>query len=659
MKKGRKAGKTMPAAGTGPSARAILGVKIFILIAVTVVIYIPAISAEFVWDDDYHLIDNVMLKDNALYRIWCTNEAFVYYPITWTSYYFEHMFWGLNPVGYHIVSILQHILCALLIWRILVLLKIPCAWLAAFFFAVHPVNVESVAWITQRKNLLSMLFFLTVILCYLRFDDSGRRRWYVMALVSFILAMLSKGAVVMLPFILLLLAWWLHGRITRRDLLRSVPFFAVSAAIGVIEIWFQTVNVIGETIVRDDTLPARIASAGWVVWFYAYKALIPVNLCFLYPRWQIDVGNLLSYIPSVGLLGVFILFWIYRRSWGRPLLFAFGYFVLMVTPATGFAHFYFLRYSFVADHYQYMAIIGMIALVAAVGYYAAIRLGTGAAEFAKVVSVILVVVLSSLSWRQSGIYKDTETLWHDTLKKNPNAWLAHNNLGTMLTAQGKLIEATYHYQQAVSARPDFAEAQFNLGNALKSQGKYEEALFHLKEALQLGPESADVHNDAGVVLKMLGRFDEAISHFRKVLELSPDYVKAYNNIGGTFYAQGKFKEAVDYFCQALDMKPDYVMALVNIERVLMSHPDRQLYDAERFIGYAERAAVLTRNQDFQVLMALAEFYAADGQFNRAIEIADKAVKLAVFAGNNAMVKEIRSRIQLYRQGQSYIRRKAT
>jgi tetratricopeptide (TPR) repeat protein len=158
---------------------------------------------------------------------------------------------------------------------------------------------------------------------------------------------------------------------------------------------------------------------------------------------------------------------------------------------------------------------------------------------------------------------------------------------------------------------------------------------------------------------MLGRFDEAISHFRKVLELSPDYVKAYNNIGGTFYAQGKFKEAVDYFCQALDMKPDYVMALVNIERVLMSHPELQLYDAERFIGYAERAAELTRNRDFQVLMALAEFYAADGQFNRAIEIADKAVKLAVFAGNNAMVKEIRSRIQLYRKGQSFIRRKAT
>jgi tetratricopeptide (TPR) repeat protein len=732
--------------------------KVFVIIAVTLAVYMPAIRGGFVWDDDLHLINNVALKENGLYRTWLTTESFVYYPVTWTSYYIEHLLWGLNPLGYHIVNVLLHIICSLLLWRILVLLKIPCGWLAALIFAIHPVNVETAAWIAQRKNLLSMMLFLLSLLSYLRFDDSGRRKWYLLALVSFILAMLSKGAVVMLPFVLLLLAWWLYERITRRDLLRSVPFFAVSVVMGLVEVWFQTFNVIGESIVRDDTLPARIAGAGWVVWFYIYKALLPLNLSFVYPRWQIDPANWLSYIPDLALLGLLIVFWIYRRSWGRPFLFAFGFFIVMVAPATGFAHFYFLKYSFVADHYQYMAIIGVIALVVATSYFFTEKFGKRSKEITRVLSVVLVMVLGILSWRQSGIYKDTETLWHDTLRKNPNAWMAHNNLGALFQVQGRLEEAASHYYQAlrikpdhanslcnlgmilstrgklneaidyyrraiearpdftdayrnlgnilrsegrleeainhylhalaadmqnpdihhdlgialiqqgktaaaiehfreaVRTKPDFTNAYFNLGNALKSDGKLGEAVSHYLEALCCGPETAEIHNNLAVVLRLQSSFDEAISHYYKALELTPDYFKAHNNLGGLFLAQGKPKEAVSHFLQALDIKPDYVLALENLERILMLNSDSQWFDSGKLIEYAERAVELTGHQDLKVLKVLAEFYAVDGQFDKAIETAEEAAKLAVADGNKNLAKEIQSRIQFYRLGLTYYQR---
>jgi hypothetical protein len=367
------------------------------LVALTLLVYITAILSGFVWDDDTHLIDNMVLKEYGLYRSWFTSEQFNYWPVTWTSYWLEYQLWGLNPTGYHAVNVLVHAANALLIWRILIQLNVPGAWMAAVVFAVHPVNVESVAWISQQKNTLSMFFFLLSLLWYLRFDYSGHRGLYWTAVSLFVLAMLSKGAVATLPVVLLMCVWWLRKTISHRDLLGSLPFFAVSALMSIVEIWFQYVRAIGGDIVRDDSFFARLAGAGWVVWFYLYKALLPLNLSFIYPRWEIDPTNWLSYIPGLVLIGLLWLCWRFRQSWGQAVLFALGYFVVTLGPVLGFFNIYFMKYSFVADHYQYVSIIGIIALLVAVGCRVLKQLGRGGARLVYVGATAVLVVLGLLT----------------------------------------------------------------------------------------------------------------------------------------------------------------------------------------------------------------------------------------------------------------------
>jgi Flp pilus assembly protein TadD len=399
--------------------------------------------------------------------------------------------------------------------------------------------------------------------------------------------MLSKGTVVALPAVLLMCVWWLHNTIGRRDVLRSLPFFAVSAVLSVVEIWFQYVRAIGEEVVRKDSFFARLAGAGWVVWFYLYKALLPINLSFIYPRWKIDATNWLSYLPALALIGLLGLCWRFRASWGRPALFALGYFIVTLGPVLGFLDFYFMKYSFVADHYQYVSIIGIIALV--VGACRAIFkwVGRDEARFAYVSAAVVLIALGLLTWRQGGIYKDHETLWRDTLRQNPNASLAHNNLGFVLERQGEIDKAIGYYRRAIQLepnqdkaysnlafvlvsrgqldeavelyrehlriKPNDANVQINLGNVLYSLGRLQEAESHLLQALRIKPADAGVHSNLGIVLMSQGKLDEAISHLRQAVKLNPDHGGAHYNLGLILADQGDLDSAIDHFRQALRM----------------------------------------------------------------------------------------------------------
>lgn len=298
-----------------------------LLILVTVLAYLPAMNGEFVWDDDMHLTDNIVLKEDGLYRVWFTTDSTNYWPVTFSSYWIEYQFWGLDSTGFHVTNLVIHILCTLFIWHILHQLDIPGAWLASLVFAIHPVNVESVAWITQRKNLLSLLFYLVALTIYLRFDRRGNRWWYWLSLFAFAVALLSKSHVVVLPVVLLLCIWWLRGSISRKDLYRSLPFFACALAIGTLEIWFQN-KTIDTDNVREHSFWERLALAGWAFWFYLSKVMLPMNLCFVYPRWEIDPMNWLSYVPGVLLVGSFWILWRHRRYAGKSALFAFGYYLI-------------------------------------------------------------------------------------------------------------------------------------------------------------------------------------------------------------------------------------------------------------------------------------------------------------------------------------------
>ena len=539
--------------------------RVGVIVFVTLVVYIPAMRAGFIWDDDLFLTQNPLIKAaDGLYRFWFTAEPPDYFPLVSSSLWIEWRLWGMNPTGYHVVNVLWHAVSSVLIWLVLRRLKIPGAWLAALVFAVHPVNVESVAWITERKNTQPMAFYLLTILLYSRFESDGRRRWYVFALCSFLLALLSKTSVVMLPFVLLGCTWWQRGSIARKDLVRALPFFVLSAVLGLVTVWFQYNVAIAGDVVRTGGFFSRLAGAGWAVWFYLWKAVIPFKLSFIYPQWKIDAHAVVSYLPAIILLGCFALFWRYRRSWGRAFLFGLGYYVVTLFPVLGFFDINFMRFSLVTDHWQYTSIIGIIALVVGLGAWIWNRWRSEVRQLATLLAAALIGLLCFLTWGRCHAFKDLETLWRDTISKNPEAWMAHSNLGSILASQGRFEEAISHCSTALRINPGHAWIHGALGVALSRQGRLEEAIHHFSEALRIKPDFVDAHNDLGLALSKQGRFKEAMTHFSEALKIAPDFADAHFNLGLGLASQGRLEDAMHHFSDALRIKPDFVDAHYNL-----------------------------------------------------------------------------------------------
>jgi len=338
------------------------------LVLLTIVAYIPVMRGGFIWDDDMLITENRMVKANdGLYRLWFTTESVDYWPLTSSVWWLEWRLWGGRATGYHAVNVLLHAINAVLVWRILQRLRVPGAWLAGLVFGIHPVNVATVAWISELKNTLSMFFYAVAILLYLRFDEKNRWDWYGLSLTAFLLALLSKTAIVMLPMVLLGCMWWSHGKVRQKDLVHSVAFFSLSLVFGLVTIWSQHNRIARGFKVSTASLPTRLAVTGWTPWFYLYKALLPVNLTVFYQKWNINGSIWVSYVPGVLLLGCLTFLWWKRKTWGRPLLFGLGYVVVTLFPILGLWNHDFHRFSWVADHWQYHSIVGVVALAVAAG----------------------------------------------------------------------------------------------------------------------------------------------------------------------------------------------------------------------------------------------------------------------------------------------------
>jgi tetratricopeptide (TPR) repeat protein len=545
----------------------IIGVAAIIL--VVFFIYLPAIRGGFVWDDDSFLTENPLIKaGNGLFRFWFTTEPPDYFPLTSTMLWLEWRLFSMNAAGYHIVNVLLHILSALLIWLVLDRLKVPGGWLAALIFAIHPVNVESVAWITQHKSTLPMVLYLLSLLLYLKFEKTKQPRDYVFSLGVFLSALLSKTSVIMLPLVLLGCAWWQREKIERKDIRRSIPFFALSAILSLVTVWFQYNRSIGEDIVRIDSFLSRLAGAGWAVWFYLYKAILPFNLSFVYPRWKIDTASFFTFLPGILLAGLFLLFWRYRKQWGRPFLFGFGYFVVTLFPVMGFFNIYFMRYSFVADHYQYVSIIGIIALLAGLGDFAFNKLRKELRNWAVAAIVFLIGLLCLQTWRQAHIYKDSETIFSDAIAKDPNCWIGNYNLGRFFQDNKRYIEAKKYYSEALRIDPKNPDPINNTGNILLEEGKIEEAIKTFRLALEVKPEFAESHYNLGCAFLEAKRYQEAIDEFYEALRIQPKNVRAHNNLGNALASQGRFNQAIAHYTEALRIRPKFVDAHVNLGIVL-------------------------------------------------------------------------------------------
>jgi tetratricopeptide (TPR) repeat protein len=516
-----------------------------VIVLLTVLAYLPAIRGGFVFDDNVLIADNQIVRaSDGLRRFWLTTQAADYYPLTWSLWWVEWRLWGSRALGYHVINVLLHAANAVLVWVVLRRLKILGAWLAGLVFAVHPVNVATVAWISEQKNTLSMLFYLVAVLLYLRFDEEGRWRWYGLSLGAFLLALLSKTAVVMLPFVLLVCVWWLHGKVRWQDFRRVVPFFVLSLVLALVTIWFQHNRASLGRAIQTASFATRLAAAGWVPWFYLYKALLPFDLTVVYPKWTGDATRWVSYVPGMILVGCFIVFWWKRKSWGRPLLFGLGYFVVTLFPVLGFFDQALYRATLVADHWQYYSVAGVIALAVAAGHSVLRRTSE---RYQVVIGAAMVTVLAMATWHRSRVYTDDETLWRDNVAKNPTAWLAHNNLGFALGQAGKLEDAIAHYDQALRLKPDYAEAYNNLGAALVRLGNVQAAMEHYGQALRIEPDYAEAHYNLGAALWQGGKLEDAVTHYEHALRIKPDYAEAHNNLAVALAQEGKVQDAIRHY----------------------------------------------------------------------------------------------------------------
>ena len=551
---------------TGPGAA--------LIVLLTVVAYAPALQGAFLWDDNTFLTENPLNRaSDGLRRIWFTTEAADYYPLTNSLGWLQWRLWGADTRGYHVVNVLLHAVNAVMVWMVLRRLQIPGAWWAGLIFALHPVNVATAAWISEQKNTLSMLFGLVSVFLYVRFREENRWGWYALSLAAFLLALLSKSAIVMLPVVLLGCAWWSRGRVAGKDVMGSAPFFVLSAGFGLITIWFQHRYRLALGLAAAPVgWASHVAVAGSVPWFYLGKALFPFRLTVIYPNWQINDSHWTSYLLGAMTVGLLSLFCWKRNTWGRPLLFGFGCFVTMLVPVLGFFHQSFYRYASVADHWQYYSIVGPIALVVACALQLGRRLDERGRSWGRMAVVGLLLLLGAATWTRAAVYADNEILWRDNVSKYPAAYAARDNLGFSLARMGKLPEAVGQFEEALRQKPDFAEAHYNLGYALAQLGRMPEAIGHLEQAAQLKPDDAATHNNLANALMLAGRLPEAVQHYQQALRLQPEAAEVHYDLGLALEKMGQTADAVAQFELALKFRPDLTDAQQELARLRAGQP---------------------------------------------------------------------------------------
>ncbi len=581
-----------------------------VLIGAVVAAYALSLRGDFLWDDDLHITANpTIVGPLGLKEIWTTSRA-NYFPLVLTNFWIQHALWELNPLGYRIVTLLFHAGAGVLLWRVLLRLRVPGAWLGAALWALHPVQVESVAWICELKNTQSAVFFLAAIWAYVRWLEVGRvcdppsssgerseggsktrptwrvRRFYAFALVFAVLAILSKPSTVMLPLALALCAWWLRRRFVWRDFFPLVPFFALSALAAGWTIWEQKIHSGASGAEWAQTWPERCVIAGRAVWFYLGSLVWPGSLSFIYPRWVPNASDFAAFLPLVGAVaGLGWLGWRHRVLRGG--FFAAAYFVALLFPVLGFFDIYFFRYAFVGDHFQYLASIGpLVALAAGLA-----RIVPRAVPMVGGAGVIALALMTAV---QSTDYRSSESLWRATVTRNPDsamAWAqlgavharaarhgeavacfqralrinskhpeALNHLGCEYLRAGRVDDAVAELERAIEARPGFAEAHCNLGTALLQGGRVTEALSQFEIAQRQRPDAAEPRYQMARALHALGRASEAIALFEHALRLEPGRAQTYDDLGLAFVASGRLDDAVAAHQQATRLQPTLASA---------------------------------------------------------------------------------------------------
>jgi tetratricopeptide (TPR) repeat protein len=634
------------------------------LVALTLLAYQPAAwHGGFIWDDDVYVTENKLLTaPDGLRRIWFSLDSpSQYFPLVYTVLRVEHQLWGLAPAGYHWVNLLLHAANVLLLWRLLRRLRLPGSWLAAALFALHPVEVESVAWVTELKNVLSLFFCLLSARAWLEFAEETPLRWwfYGTALLCEALALAAKTTACTLPAALLLLLWVQHKPIRPARLAQLAPFLGLGVAMGLVTVWWERYHqfTVGSAFAIGWTTRLLIASRA--VWFYFGKLLWPAHLAFSYPRWHIDPRDPSAWGWLAAGIAVAVLIGACRKKSGRGPETAALYFIATLSPLLGFIMEYTFRYTYVADHYQYAASIGPLALAAAGIDKLVARLTVFQPALRPMVYSALLAVLGLLTWRQCLAYADSETLWQATLRSEPDSFIARNNLSQIYLQKGRFEDAIRLSREALAIDPSDAVGEINLGYGLLQKGQVDEAIAHCQRSLALQPNGPDAYYDLGQAYLKKGRMDAAITNFQAALRLRPDFANAYCNLGYALLQSGRMAEAVGNYEKALAFEPDYALAhndlggillqggqtnqaLAHFQRAADSQPEfvEAHYNAgsvllgmnrldEALRQYEIVASLRPQLREAHVALGkLAAAYARSGNFAQAAAVAQNALQLA-------------------------------
>lgn len=592
------------------------------LFVLALVVYLPVFRAQFIWNDRDYVTAPRLQSVAGLGRIWFEVGATEqYYPVLHSAFWLEHRWWGDAAVGYHWVNVLLHATAACLLLGILRRLAVPGAWFAAALFVVHPVFVESVAWIAEQKNTLSTVFYLAALLAYVRFDASRQRRWYLVASAWFVLALLSKSVTATLPAAWLVIVWWRRGRIEwRRDVRPLLPWFVIGAVVGLFTAWVEKTYLGAEGTDFALTLGQRMLLAGRIVWFYFAKLCWPADLTFIYPRWAIDPTAVSAYGFPVALVAVLGALWWMRRRMRAPLAVAL-LFIGSLFPVLGFFNVYGFVFSYVADHWQYLAAIPVVVGAAAGLTRAAVTLPAGGAMAGRMAAAFILAVLGTLTWRQTGSYRDVARFYRTIIAKNPECWMAYNNLGFHVAEAGRPAEAIPLFERALQLRPGDADARDNLGSALRAVGRSTDALENFRAAVQLRPKFVAARLHYAAMLDEKGRTTDAIAQYEEALRLMPESAEVWNDLGAVFAETGRFADAVRCYGEAVRLKSDFAGAHANLGSALfrLERLPAAIAEAETAIrlepGYADAHSVLG--------MALAESKRLDDaieQFRIAVQL---------------------------------------
>ena len=637
-----------------------------LLAATTLFVYLQVINYDFVYfDDELYVIDNPNVKAGLSREsiVWAFSADYAgnWHPLTWLSHMLDIEFYGLSPMGHHLTNLQIHIANTVLLF-ILFNWMTGAVWpssLVAALFALHPLHVESVAWVAERKDVLCAFFWILSTLAYVRYTRNQSKTNYLLIVVLFVFGLMSKPMIVTLPFTLLLLDFWPLSRFkpkvykTQTSACRipialiceKIPLFALSAISSIITFSIQQH---GGAVASLESIPLIIRASNALVSYISYitKMFWPINLAFFYPYNELPVERVL--ISGLFFLCISVLIILASRRFPY-LVTGWLWYVGTLVPVIGLVQ---TGSQSMADRYTYIPLIGLFIMIAWGISDIPIK-QQSKRVLLSVFSSAALIFFMTCTWFQIGHWQNGITIFKHTLNITKNNCVAHCELGHALMRNGKLDEAVIQFYKALKINPNYEEAYVNLGCTFAAQKNISDAICHYNKALLINPDNAKTHNNLGVLLAGKGKFNDAFYHYKEALRINSKYAGVYYNLGKIYANRGEIEYALLYYKKALQVSPNMTEALYNLSWIYATNENEKYRNGKKAVKLAEKLCGLQNYSHPLSLDALAAAYAETGKFNRAVKVAQQGLSMALTQCPEELASGLTKRLQLYQAGLPY------